>query len=111
MTALKACTECRIDKPADTAHFVARASRRDGLDNACRDCRRAQNREYKRRLRITGVDAPDRYARSHVDIAIWSPRPIRAVYDREAALKLWPMFLAGEISREALLAGIDGGPA
>lgn len=42
----KVCSQCGADKPHSEYHRRAKAS--DGLMAACKDCRRAKNREYMR---------------------------------------------------------------
>jgi hypothetical protein len=38
MTAMKRCTKCGVDKPADTIHFYRQASRPCGLRPSCKEC-------------------------------------------------------------------------
>lgn len=42
---MKACTKCGETKPLDS--FGVQRDRKDGRTSACRDCRRAQSREWK----------------------------------------------------------------
>ena len=45
---IRVCRVCNRKLPADPAHFVRRASGRDGLSYLCRECQRKQNcKAYK----------------------------------------------------------------
>jgi len=49
MPLLKTCTACGVSKPEDVAHFFTHKECRGGLDTACRVCRQAERRAWRRR--------------------------------------------------------------
>jgi hypothetical protein len=58
--------------------------------------------EAPRETKICGAGADITFLRKHV------PRVVRPVYDRAAAARLWPAFLAGDITRGQLMEMIGG---
>jgi hypothetical protein len=52
VTPLKRCTVCGLGKPATPEFFNRCARKKDGLKPQCKDCTRAQSREYQSRPEI-----------------------------------------------------------
>lgn len=63
----KECTICKVSKPYNKEYFYSNKSRKYGLDNICKVCRREVVREYKRNNREKINKAHSEYKKKNRD--------------------------------------------
>ena len=67
MDTIKLCNRCKVEKPL--SDFNLDRSRKDGLQNRCRDCKRKQDKEYTSAHREENSQRSKRWRGENVDRA------------------------------------------
>lgn len=104
----KECSKCGVSYPRTPEFFRRRKDRKDGLNDVCKVCHAAYNREWKVKNREKIIESRRRYESSDKGKASGNRTRMRHYHKHQARTAVWYALKVGKISKQPCeVCGVD----